>query len=224
MGIRSWLKTGDFVNYQFAYLDMSDHLVPYDYDALESSKTAFYTVSTDVETGKPYYYRTKTIRGDAMLALRASASLPFVSKIVEFNGHRLLDGGTSDSIPVEFLRNLGYTRTIVILTQVAGYRKPPQSMRLFKWMYHAFPEYLDAMQHRHERYNATLDLIETLEKSGDILVMRPSRKVEIKRLERDPKRILEMYELGRSDAKNKLQEIIKFLGLEDASIQDNSII
>ena len=149
-----------------------------------------------------------------MLALRASASLPFVSKIVEFNGRRLLDGGTSDSIPMEFLRNLGYTKTIVILTQVAGYRKPPQSMRLFKWMYHAFPEYLDAMQHRHERYNATLDLIEQLEKSGEIFVMRPSRKVKIKRLERDPRRILEMYELGRSDAKNKLQEMKKFLGLD----------
>lgn len=213
MGIRSWLKTGDFVNYQFAYLDMSDRLVPFDYDALESSRTAFYTVSTDVDTGKPHYYRTKSIRGNEMLALRASASLPLVSRIVEFDGHRLLDGGASDSIPIEFLRSLGYTRTIVILTQVAGYRKSPQKMRLFNWKYRDFPEFLETMRLRHEHYNHTLELIEKLEKDGEIFVMRPSRKVEIKRLERNPKRILEMYELGRSDAKIRLQEMKQFLGL-----------
>ena len=213
MGFRSWLKTGDFVNYQFAYLDMSNHLVPYDYDALESSNKAFYTVSTDVETGKPHYHRTRTIRGDGMMALRASASLPLVSKIVDFDGHHLLDGGTADSIPVEFLRNLGYTKTIVVLTQIAGYRKQPQSMQLFRMMYRKYPAFLKTMEQRHENYNATLDLIDKLEKEGEVFVMRPSRKIAIKRLERDPKRILEMYELGREDAKKRLDEMRHFLDI-----------
>ena len=98
---------------------MGDRLVPLDYDALENAKTAFYCVATDVDTGQPYYHRTRTLRGDQMLALRASASLPILSRPVEFNGHRLLDGGTADSIPVDFLRDLGYTKTVVVLTQVA---------------------------------------------------------------------------------------------------------
>ena len=211
MGFRSWFKTGDFVNYQFAYLDMCDRIIPFDYDALEASKTAFYIVCTNVENGQPYYHRAHSIRGPEMQALRASASLPLLSRMVEYDNLRLLDGGTADSIPVKFLRELGYTKTVVVLTQVAGYRKQPQSMGLFKLLYRQFPGYLEAMCTRHERYNATLELIESLEKSGDIFVFRPSRKVPIHRLERDPRRILEMYELGRSDGLNRLNDMVKWL-------------
>ena len=211
MGIRSWFKTGDFVNYQFAYLDVCDRILPFDYDALEASKTAFYIVCTNVETGQPYYHRAHTIRGSEMQVLRASASLPLLSKIVEYEGHRLLDGGTSDSIPIQFLRSLGYTKTVVVLTQVAGYRKPPQSMGLFKFLYRDFPEYLESMETRHERYNKTLELIESLESSGEIFVFRPSRKIPIHRLERDPRRILEMYELGRHDGLDRLNELMKWM-------------
>ena len=211
MGLRSLLTTGDFVNYQFAYLDMCDRLVPFDYDALEASDTAFYCVATDVETGQPYYHRTRSLRGDQMLALRASASLPLVSRMVEFEGHRLLDGGTADSIPVDFLRGLGYTKTVVVLTQVAGYRKTPQNMLLFDLMYRKYPNFLAAMRTRHARYNATLDRVKALEKSGDVFVFRPSTTIPIKRLERDPRRILAMYELGRKDALARLRELASFL-------------
>ena len=211
MGIRSWLKTGDFVNYQFAYIDVCDRVLPFDYDALEASKTAFYIVCTDVETGQPYYHRTHSIRGQEMQVLRASASLPLLSRIVEYEDRRLLDGGTSDSIPIKFLRDLGYTKTVVVLTQVAGYRKPPQSMGLFKLLYRQFPEYIEAMATRHERYNATLQMIEELEKSGEIFVFRPSRKIQIHRLERDSRKILEMYEQGRHDCLERLNALINWL-------------
>lgn len=211
MGWRSWLKTGDFVNYQFAYLDMCDRLVPFDYDTFEQSHVAFYTVSTDVDSGAPYYHRTRTIRGEEMMGLRASASLPVVSRIVDFAGRHLLDGGASDSIPVEFLRGLGYTRTVVVLTQVAGYRKKPQSMGLIRLKYRKYPNFVQTMLHRHEHYNDTLDRVAELEKSGEIFVFRPSHLVKISRLERNPRRILEMYELGRHDALERLAELKAFL-------------
>ncbi len=211
MGLRSWLRTGDFVSYSFCYEEIPETLVPFDFDAMESSKSAFYITSTDVETGQPYYHRTNTIRGPEMQCLRASASLPLVSKIVEFNGHKLLDGGTSDSIPMEYLREQGYRKTVVILTQVAGYRKKPEKLRLFDLIYRRYPAYLHSIKTRHERYNATLEKIEALEKSGDIFVFRPSHKVKIKRLERDATRILDMYELGRHDALTRLDELRQFL-------------
>ena len=212
MGVRSWLKTGDFINYQFCYEEIPQHLVPFDFDALEASQVPLYLVCTDVETGKPYYHRTRTIRGDQMQALRATASLPIVSRIVEFNDHKLLDGGTSDSIPVSFLRSLGYTRTVVVVTQVAGYRKKREMPPFFKWMYRKYPAYVECMETRYKRYNETLDLIESLEESGEIFVFRPSRKVHIGRLERDTTRILEMYELGRKDARDRLEALKSFLG------------
>ena len=211
MGLKSWITTGDFINYEFCYEDIPERLVPFDHDALEANHTPLYMVCTDVETGKPYYHRTRTIRGDQMQALRATASLPMMSKIVEFNGHKLLDGGTSDSIPLAFLRTLGYTRTVVVVTQVAGYRKKREMPPLFKWMYRKYPDFVQCMETRYQRYNETLDLIESLEKSGEIFVFRPSRKVPIRRLERDTARILEMYELGRKDAKDKLDALKAFL-------------
>lgn len=211
MGMMSWLKTGDFVGAQFCYDDLPNHLVPLDYDALEANPTALYLTATDVETGQPYYHPTSTLRGEEMQALRASASLPLVSRIVEFKGKKLLDGGTSDSIPVEFLRNQGYRRAVVVLTQVAGYQKKSEMNPLFRRVYRDYPEFLEAVAQRHERYNATLRLIDELEKKGEIFVLRPSQKIKIKRLERDADRILRMYELGRSDARQRLADLKAFL-------------
>ena len=211
MSLRSWIFTGDFANHDFCYNQLPNSLVPFDYDALESSKSSLYLVCTDVETGKPYYHRTRTIRGEQMQALRATASLPMISRIVEFEGHKLLDGGIADSIPVEFLRTLGYTKTVVILTQVAGYRKKKEVPLFFKWVYRKYPQFIECMEKRYEQYNRTLDIIESLEKSGDICVLRPSQKIQISRIERNPERILSMYELGRADGKKNLERIMEFL-------------
>ena len=211
MSWRSWFSTGDFVNYKFTYEDIPNHLVPFDHDAFEANPTPLYLACTDVETGKPYYHRTRSIRGEKMQALRATASLPVISKIVELDGHKLLDGGAADSIPVHFLRTLGYTRTVVVVTQIAGYRKKQELPPGLKFIYRKYPQFVECMMNRYQKYNETLDLIDALEKSGDIFFLRPSHKVKIKRLERDPERILEMYELGRSDAKAKLEELKAFL-------------
>lgn len=216
MSLRSWLKTGDFVSYSFCYQDIPNLLVPYDYDALEASESVFYVAATDVETGEAYYHQVKTIRGDEIQALRASASLPIVSKIVTYDGHKLLDGGTSDSIPVDFLRNQGYKKAVVILTQPASYIKPPEKTSLFKIIYRRYPAYIKAMKTRHERYNATLDRIRELEAAGEIFVFRPSKKIRIKRLERNPAKILDMYELGRQDALSRLADLIRFLESEES--------
>ena len=211
MGLRSWLKTGDFVSYPFAYDAIPNRILPLDYDRLEHNPCAFFVTCTDIDNGQPYYYRVKSLRDDEMFALRASASLPLVSRIVEFDGHRLLDGGTADSIPVCFLREQGYPRCVVILTQVAGYRKNPEINRIFRLFYRKYPNYVRAIETRHERYNATLDVIQTLEQNGEIFVFRPSRKIRIKRLERDVTRILDMYELGRRDALARIEELKIFM-------------
>ncbi|MBO4349360.1 MAG: patatin family protein [Proteobacteria bacterium] len=216
MGLRSWLSTGNFINEKFCYEDLPSRLAPLDYDSYEASaqKTSFYITCSDVESGKPYYHLSKSLRGKEMDALRASASLPVISKMVEFEGHKLLDGGALDSIPVEFLRQQGYRRTVVVLTQMAGYVKKPEKMTLVKLMYKRYPEFVHAMETRHERYNATLRQVEELEKTGEIFVFRPSRKVNIKRLERNAATILEMYELGRHDANERLADLKAFLNPE----------
>ena len=47
-----------------------------------------------------------------------------------------------------------------------------------------------------------------------IFVIRPSRLVNIKRLERNVERIQEMYDLGREDAAKSLEAVAGYLELE----------
>lgn len=211
MGLRSWMKSGDFVSFPFCYETIPQQIVPFDFDALEASPSAFFITCTDVETGQPYYHRTHTIRGHEIQVLRASASLPFVSKIVTFDGRKLLDGSTADSIPLAFLKKEGFNRNVVILTRVAGYRKTPEKLSLARVLYRRFPAYIEAMRTRHERYNQSLDDIETQEKAGELFVFRPSKTLNIRRLDRSPSKILEMYELGREDAIKRLDDLKHYL-------------
>lgn len=211
MGVKSWLVTGNIVNDDFCYREVPENLVPFDYDAFEQNDVPFYIVATDIDSGQPHYMLTKSLKGDAMRAMRASASLPFVSSVVEFDGKRLLDGGTSDSIPIRFMMKSGYEKNVIILTQVDGYRKKPEMNKLYQLRYRQYPQYLDAMESRHNRYNAVLDEIRELESAQSAFVFRPSHKIKIRRLERSSTRILAMYELGRHDALARLDALKAFM-------------
>lgn len=211
MGVKSWLATGNMVNDDFCYREVPENLVPFDYDAFEQNDVPFYIVATDIDSGQPHYMLTKSLKGGAMRAMRASASLPFVSRVVEFDGKRLLDGGTSDSIPIRFMMKSGYEKNVIILTQVDGYQKKPEMNKLCQFRYRHYPKYLDAMESRHNRYNAVLDEIRELESAQSAFVFRPSHKIKIRRLERSSTRILAMYELGRHDALARLDALKAFM-------------
>ncbi|MBR4986471.1 MAG: patatin family protein [Proteobacteria bacterium] len=211
MGLRSWISTGDFVNYDFCYRAIPDKLVPFDYERFEASDTEFYVTCTDVETGQAVYHRTRSLRGEGMQYLRASASLPVFSKIVQCEGRGMLDGSSADSIPVAFLREAGFGRCVVILTRPEGFVKKPEMSGLIKMIYKKYPAFVKAQCTRHEHYNAELRAIEALEKAGEIFVFRPSETKPVRRLERNAARILEMYELGRRDALSRFQALEAFM-------------
>lgn len=210
-GFKNLLLTGNFVGNTFCYKDIPERLAPFDNDAFEASSSEFFITCSDVETGEAYHRRTQSVRGEDMDILRATASLPVLSQIVEVDGRKLLDGGIADSIPIRALRQMGFPKCLVVLTQIDGYRKKPSRSPLPSLLYRRYPAFVQAIAQRHNRYNATLDHIAELEASGQIHVLRPSRKVNISRLERHPERILEMYELGRKDALEHLDQILAFL-------------
>ena len=149
----------------------------------ESSATNFYVVCSNVETGKPEYIQCHNMTSEIDF-LRASASLPVVSRIVKVGEKKLLDGGICDSIPVQAFMNMGYDKNVVILTRPKGYRKKPASFQwLTKLVYRKYPNFVNAILHRHEMYNRELDAIERLEKEGKILVFRQSKKINISKME-----------------------------------------
>ncbi|MGN1347135.1 MAG: patatin family protein [Eubacteriales bacterium] len=210
--VRSLLRTGDLYGADFCYREIPETLDPFDTAAFTASPTEFYVVCTDVSTGEPVYRKCEKADREDLLWIRASASMPLVSRVVEADGRKLLDGGIADSIPLRYFQSIGYGRSVVILTQPRGYVK--QKNRLLPLMRAAlrsYPAVVDAMASRHERYNASLQYIREEEKRGSVLVLCPDEKLPIGRVEHDPARLRAVYEIGRSYGEAHLCAIREFL-------------
>ncbi|MDD6445877.1 MAG: patatin family protein [Lachnospiraceae bacterium] len=211
-GLGSFLKTGDLFGEQFCYHDVPEHLDPFNYDTYRENPMEFYVVATDANTGEARYKRVDSCNKSELLWMKASASMPLVSKIVCVDGYELLDGGIADSIPIQFLESLGYDRNVVILTQPRDYVKGKnQLMPLAKVMLRKYPAMIEAMENRHIHYNETLDYIRKREKEGSLFVIRPPKKLEVSKLERDRQRLLTAYRMGRETMKSHLRDLQKFL-------------
>lgn len=211
-GLGSFLKTGDLFGEQFCYHDVPEHLDPFDYDTYRENPMEFYVVATDANTGEARYKRVDSCNKSELLWMKASASMPLVSKIVCVDGYELLDGGIADSIPIQFLESLGYDRNVVILTQPRDYVKGKnQLIPLAKVMLRKYPAMIEAMENRHIHYNETLDYIRKREKEGSLFVIRPPKKLEVSKLERDRQRLLTAYRMGRETMKSHLRDLQKFL-------------
>lgn len=210
MSLWNLLRTGDVVGEKFCYHEIPERLDPYDYEAFLKSKTKFYAVCTNVETGKAEYLQITDMRGQVDI-MRASASMPYVSRIVHYKGRKLLDGGCADSIPVEAFRKMGYEKNVVILTRNDGYVKKPENPKLAKAVYRRYPNFVRTLRRRHLVYNHTIEEIHKLEKEGSIFVIRPSVELTIGRMEKDPEMIHQVYEIGRKDAERQMAELEKWM-------------
>ncbi len=210
-GLRSLLTSGDYYNAEFDY-----HIVPRQYDifdaeAFRKNPMDFVVVCTDVDTGQAVYKPLETVSRETLEWLRASASMPLVSRIVEVGGHRLLDGGVSDSIPLEYFERRGYTRNVVVLTQPPGYRKAHNRlMPLLRLSLRKHPEMVRALDARHLMYNRQLDYVAEAEREGRCLVLRPEEKIPIGHISHDPQQMQHVYQLGRQAGEKHIDRIIEF--------------
>ena len=144
MSFYSLLTTGDLVGADFCYRELPEVLDPFDNDAFMQSETAFYVTCTNLETGGPEYIRMRDMAED-MDYMRASASMPYVSHIVEKGGMKLLDGGCSDSVPVRKFMEMGYEKNVVVLTRPADYRKKEGRKGLAQWFYRKYPKFAESL-------------------------------------------------------------------------------
>lgn len=199
MSFRSWITTGDIVGAKFCYDELPNKLDIYDYDAFDACGTNFYVTCSNVETGKAEYIQLTDMK-EQIDYMRASASLPYFSRIVEINGKKYLDGGCTDSVPVEAFREMGYQRNVVVLTRELEYRKKPEMRALPKLIYRKYPAFAEALLNRHVGYNQMVECILELEKSGEIFVIRPEKSLDIGRMEKNPVNVQRVYDIGRKDA------------------------
>ena len=211
-GIRSLLTTGNYFNANFGY-----HVIPTQYDvfdneAFNANPMEFTIICTDVETGLPVYKRLERCDDDTYDWIRASASMPLVSKVVELEGRKLLDGGVSDSIPLEYAERNGYKRNVVILTQPIGYQKEHNPlMPLMRIALRRYPQMVKALDERHLMYNYQLEYVANAERTGRCLVIRPDEKLRIGHVCHDPDMMERIYQTGRETGERRINEIKEYL-------------
>ena len=206
--LRSLLRTGDLYGADFCYRELPNELDIFDRKAFRENPLRFYIGATDVQSGQCMFHECTDAGEKDMLWMRASASMPLVSRPVSVDGRLMLDGGISDAVPYAFMEGLGYHRNVIILTQPKGYRKKPDSaLPLMRLMHRRYPGIVRAMTERHEMYNRQMAEIDRREASGESLVIRPPEALGISRTEHNPDELERVYRLGVREAEKRLEEI-----------------
>ena len=210
MGLYSWITTGNAVNKDFAFYELPYKLDVFDNETFKKAKTDFYVVMTNVESGKPEYVLIEDAFAQ-MEYLRATSALPFASKIIETNGKKYLDGGISDSIPIDFCESLGYDKIIAVLTRPEGTYKEDKLGFLYKLVYRKYPNLVNSLLNMATDYEKVLAKIKDLENKGKIFVVRPPEVLKIGRLEKNRDKIQKVYDIGLNTGLKELDNIVKYL-------------
>ena len=212
MSIRSLVTTGDLYNADFCYRELPDVLDPFDRNVFSENPMQFYIGATDVKTGKAVYHLCTDGEERDIQWMRASASMPVVSRPVSVDGLLLLDGGISDPVPLSYMQGMGFEKNVVILTQPRGYRKKKsRGAALMRLALHRYPAVYNAMEKRHLVYNAQMDAIDLQEAQGTIFVIRPPEDLAIRRTETKPEELERVYQTGRREAERRLHALQAYL-------------
>ena len=210
MGFYSWITTGNAVNEEFAFYEIPFKLDVFDQEKFKQSKIDFYVVMTNVESGKPEYVLIKDVFKQ-MEYLRATSALPFASKIIEINGKKYLDGGISDSIPIDYCEGLGYDKIILLLTRPKNTHKEDKLNFLYKLVYRKYPNLLERLINMGKDYEVVLKKIEDLENKKKIFVIRPPKVLKIGRLEKNEDKIQNVYDIGLNTGIKEKENLLKYL-------------
>lgn len=196
VGFKYLLTQGCIMDYKLLFEDFPEKIIPYDYEAYFANTDRFVMVTTNCLTGKAEYFEEKTDSKRVMDIVRASSSLPYVTKITYVDGVPMLDGGIADPIPVEYAQSQGYERMVVILTRNKGYRKNEKQLPVPKFIYRKYPELRKTLASRNAQYNRTMEMIERLEDEGRMTVIRPVHPIEVDRMEKDTDKLRALYQEG----------------------------
>ena len=186
-----------------------EEILPYDYDAYMKNPNRFEMVTTNCVTGRACYLEEKHDKERLLLIAKASSSLPYVCPIVYVDGRPMLDGGIIDSIPVMRAIEQGYDKNVVVLTRNRGYRKTERDIKVPSFIYSRYPRLRVLLSNRCRVYNEQLEMIEKMEDEGRIIAIRPEKKVVVNRIEKDIKKLTELYEEGYICAEKVLKPLMQ---------------
>ncbi len=208
---RSLLTTGDLFHADICYHLIPEYLHPYDYETFDKYQGKAYSVATDIVRGRPEYFRILDMKKD-IDKIRASASLPLVSRNVKIDGGLYLDGGISDAIPLQKSVMDGNRKNVVVMTKEAGFvRRPTSQLALFKLRYAKYPKVWELMAERHINYNEQLAYIQRQQASGGAFVIRPEKASDVGRVEKNAEKLKALYRQGYEDAESCFGKLQAYL-------------
>ena len=211
-GWRAFLTDRGVIGFRFI-LHTAEQYIPYDRAKLFDGTRRLVTVATDIETGEPVYAENGTCT-DFFRMVKASASLAFASRIVRFEGKKMLDGGYTVSIPLDWADQNGYRKKVVILTQSIGSRKTPvsdQKRKLFARWYRRYPAFLRTVEQVPTRYNDLRARLQQQAESGETFVIAPREELHVSKTEKDKQKLYSLYLKGREDATRALPALREYL-------------
>lgn len=208
---RSLLTTGDLFHADICYHLIPEYLYPYDYETFDKYEGKVYSVATDIVKGRAEYFRILDMKKD-IDKIRASASLPLVSRNVKIDGGLYLDGGISDAIPLQKSVMDGNRKNVVIMTKEKGFvRRPTSQLALFKVRYAKYPKVWELMAERHINYNEQVAYIERQQAAGAAFVIRPEKASDVGRVEKNKEKLRALYRQGYEDAENCYEKLLAYL-------------
>lgn len=196
VGLKYLFTQRNIMDFKLLFETFPNEICPYDYDAFFARKERFVMVTTNCLTGEACYMEEKTSPERVIEIVKASSSLPFAAPMVTIDDIPMLDGGISDSIPVQYAKNQGFKKFVIVLTRNKDYRKDEKNNPLASLFYRKYPKLQEAINQRAANYNKTLDLIDKLEAEGRALVIRPEKPLQVSRIEKDINKLVDLYNEG----------------------------
>ena len=209
IGAKAWLLGKSIVNVDFL-LKICDEIDPLDKERLTSPDRHFVAVATNCLNGNTEYYDANNC-SNILTAIKASATMPYISPMIDVDGTPCLDGGCSCAIPYQWALDEGFDKIIIIKTRERGYRKLVGDRHVAERYYRKYPAFAKALDQGDARYNKECDAVDELEKKGQAFVIAPSQPVTVGRLESDMEKLGELYWLGYEDAMERMSELRRYL-------------
>lgn len=214
MGPRTLARNRGVVGFDFLLNEVEEE-IPFNRERFEDPNRRFLVTVTNCETGQVRYCE-KGITPDFQKAVQASASMPFVSDMVEVDGVPCLDGGCAVKIPYRWALDNGFEKILVVRTRPAEYRRPQETKaftEITERIYRNYPQLVELLDNQSEQYNGACRELEQLQEQGKLLMLCPSGSISVSAIEGDMERLGALYLLGRADAKLMLPQIRAYFGL-----------
>lgn len=212
LSYRNLFLKGSLFGMDFIFNEIPYRLNHYDFETMRKSGQVFKVGTMDVDSGDTTFFDMNSLSNDDMLiALRASCSLPLISKMVDLKGRKYLDGGLTDSIPVRKAFEDGMEKVIVLLTREEGYIKEKSTTKVFDLVYAKYPKVANAVSQRHHKYNSEMEFIKSKIAEGKVLAIYPKVPIKMGRTERNKEKLMQCYKDGYTRAKELHHTIAEFI-------------